>query len=214
MRCWQSGLGLASQSWAVPAQCQVQRCCEPLSLLPGSSLDHGLWSRVPLHTSPGCHERRVKKGVPKGVTSCPETSMGHREPHSPAQELPFCRCLEKDGEALPGADPALHACCPLPASLYLSPSLPVPLHLQKQLQGLSLAVQAPAPQISLLLLPLCSSRQPGEGFDKYSPFHIGFPLPGAVLLRQWCFQQCQHCSNKVFTGSQLCQAPHTLGRVL
>lgn len=52
------------------------------------------------------------------------------------------------------------------------------------------------------------------GFDKYSLFHIGFPLPGAVLLRQWCSQQCQHCSNKVFAGSQLCQAPHTLGRVL
>lgn len=99
----------------------------------------------------------------------------------------------------------------------IAPSLPVPLHLQKQLQGLSLAVQAPAPQISLLLFPLCSSRLLGEGFwgfDKYSLFHIGFPLPGAVLLRQWCFQQCQHCSNKVFTGSQLCQAPHTLGRVL
>lgn len=126
MRCWQSGLGLASQSWAVPAQCQVQRCCEPLSLLPGSSLDHGLWSRVPLHTSPGCHERRVKKGVPKGVTSCPETSMGHREPHSPAQELPFCRCLEKEGEALPGADPCLlpPPCIALPVPIPACPSAP------------------------------------------------------------------------------------------
>lgn len=143
--------------------------------------------------------------------------MGHREPHNPAQELLFCRCLEKERGALPRADPALHACCPLLTLLYVSPSLPVPLHLQKQLQGLSLAVQAPAPQISLLLLPLCSSRLLEEdcwGFDKYSLFHIGFPLPGAVLLRQWCFQQCQHCSDKVFTGSQLCQALHTLGRVL
>lgn len=178
---------------------------------------HGLWSRVHLHTSSGSHEGRVEEGVPKGITICPETPMGHREPHSPTQELPFCRCLEKEGEALPGAVPALHAYCPLLTVLYLSPSLPVPLHLQKQLQGLSLAVQAPASQVSLLLLPLCSSRLLGEGcwgFDKYSLFHIGFPLPAAVLLRQWCFQQCQHCSNKVFTGSQLCQAPHTLGRVL
>lgn len=44
-------------------------------------------------------------------------------PHSPAQELPFCRCLEKEGEALPRADPALNACCPLLTLLYLSPSL-------------------------------------------------------------------------------------------
>lgn len=80
-------------------------------------VDHELWSRIPLHTSSGSHERRVKEGVPKGVTFCPE------EPHSPAQELPFCRYLEKEGEALPRADPALNACCPLLTLLYLSPSL-------------------------------------------------------------------------------------------
>lgn len=106
----------------MPVQCEVERCCELLSLLRG--VDHGLWSRVPLHTSPGSHEGSVKEGVPKGVTFLPG------EPHSPAQELPFCRCLEEE-EALPGADPALHACCPLLSLLYLSPALPVPLHLQK-----------------------------------------------------------------------------------
>lgn len=136
---------------------------------------------------------------------------------SPTTLLKSCLSLDiwKEGEALPGQ---IQPFMPAAPSLHCSvPSLPVPLHLQKQLQRLSLAVQAPAPQISLLLLPLCSSRLLGEGcwgFDKYSLFHIGFPLPGAVLLRQWCFQQCQHCSNKVFTGSQLCQAPLTLERVL
>lgn len=34
-RCWKFGLGLALLSWAVPAQCQFQSCCEPRSLLPG-----------------------------------------------------------------------------------------------------------------------------------------------------------------------------------
>lgn len=120
-------------------------------------VDHGLWSRVPSHSNPDCHERRVKEGVPKGVTSCPETSVGHREPHSPAQELPFCRCLEKEGKPCPGQIQPFMPAVP-PPLLYMSPSLLVPLHLQKQLQGLPLAVQGPAPQISLLLLPLSSSR--------------------------------------------------------
>lgn len=147
-------------------------------------VDHGLWSRVHLHTSSGSHEGRVEEGVPKGITFCPETPMGHRDPHSPAQELPFCRCLEKEGEALPGADPALHAYCPLLTLLYLFPSLPVPLHLQKQLQGLSLAVQAPASQVSLLLLPLCSSRLPGEGCGAL--INILCSILGFPCLRLFC----------------------------
>lgn len=142
----------------------------------------------------------------------------HSAQRSPTALLKNCLSVgvwRRRGKPCPGQiQPLMPAA---PSSHCSTVPIPVPLHLQKQVQGLSLAVQAPAPQISLFLLPLCSSRLLGEGFwgfDKYSLFHIGFPLPGAVLLRQWCFQQCQHCSNKVFTGSQLCQAPHTLGRVL
>lgn len=101
-RCCQFGLGLASPSWPVPAPCPLQRCCDPRSLLSGCGLQ--AWGRVPRCPRPGCREGRVKEDVPKGVTSCPETSAGHREPRSPAQELPSCWCLERPGEG--GGSPA------------------------------------------------------------------------------------------------------------
>lgn len=164
--------------------------------------DHRLWSGVPLPPAPGCHEGRVKENVPRGSHPAQRPPQGTESPTAPLQgclSAGVWGSLGKEEEALPGADPDPHACCPLPAQPCLPPSLPVPLHPQKHSQGLSPVVRAPALQTPLLLLPPCgSSRLPGQGcwrFDEYSLFHIGFPLTGAALLGQRCCRQRQHCSN-------------------
>lgn len=98
--------------------------------------------------------------------------------------------LGKEKEALPGADPAPCACCSFSAQPCLPPSLPVPLHPQKHPQEPSPVVQAPALQTPLPSMQQQAAREGLLGFYKYSSFHIGFPLPGAALLRQQ-----QHFSN-------------------
>lgn len=173
---------------------------------------------MPLCPRPGCHEGRVRVMSPGVSPAQRDLCRAQRAPwpHSRAASLLVSRaawgrrrkpCLGQIQPLVPAA-PSLHS----PACLH--PCLSLCTHRSTPRDRLLLS----KPQLCRPLFPPCSSRLPEKGCRGLinTPFSIlAFPCLGLLCSgNSSIFQTAGNPLNKAFTGSQLCQAPCTLGRGL